>query len=80
MRPTIKDRQKPCPDTREAVTALIGHDPDALIHAEHDGEFIGSIVAGWDGWRCHLYRLAVRPGGPVTAGQVAMGYVLILML
>ncbi len=20
----------------------------------------GSVIAGWDGWRCHLYRLAVR--------------------
>jgi ribosomal protein S18 acetylase RimI-like enzyme len=49
------------PDTREAVTALIGRDPDAMILADHDGELIGSIVAGWDGWRCHLYRLAVRP-------------------
>ena len=19
------------------------------------------MVAGWDGWRCHLYRLAMRP-------------------
>jgi len=49
------------PDTREAVTALLGRDPDAVILAEHDGELIGSIIAGWDGWRCHLYRLAVRP-------------------
>jgi len=38
------------PDTREAV-----------ILAEQDGEVIGSVIAGWDGWRCHLYRLAVRP-------------------
>ena len=27
-----------------------------------DGEHIvGSVIAGWDGWRCHLYRLAVAP-------------------
>ncbi len=50
------------PDTREAVTALLDRDAGALILAEHDGEMIGSIIAGWDGWRCHLYRLAVRPG------------------
>jgi ribosomal protein S18 acetylase RimI-like enzyme len=50
------------PDTREAVAALLGRDADALILAEHDGELIGSIIAGWDGWRCHLYRLAVKPG------------------
>jgi ribosomal protein S18 acetylase RimI-like enzyme len=49
------------PDTAEAVTALLGHDPDAVILAEHNGELIGSVIAGWDGWRCHLYRLAVRP-------------------
>jgi ribosomal protein S18 acetylase RimI-like enzyme len=22
---------------------------------------VGSVVAGWDGWRSRLYRLAVRP-------------------
>jgi ribosomal protein S18 acetylase RimI-like enzyme len=49
------------PDTRHAVAALLARDPDALILAEHERELIGSIIAGWDGWRCHLYRLAVRP-------------------
>lgn len=48
-------------DTREAVAALFDRDPDAVIVAEHDGQVIGSVIAGWDGWRCHLYRLAVRP-------------------
>ena len=49
------------PDARAAVARLVSHDPDSVILAEHDGELIGSVVAGWDGWRCHLYRLAVRP-------------------
>jgi ribosomal protein S18 acetylase RimI-like enzyme len=49
------------PDTAEAVTALLGRDPEAVILAEHDGALIGSVIAGWDGWRYHLYRLAVRP-------------------
>src|SRR5580692_4374698 len=49
------------PDTREAVTALLARDPDAVIVAEHGDELVGSVIAGWDGWRCHLYRLAVRP-------------------
>jgi ribosomal protein S18 acetylase RimI-like enzyme len=48
-------------DTRQAVLALLSRDPEALIVAEHDGELIGSVIAGWDGWRYHLYRLAVRP-------------------
>jgi ribosomal protein S18 acetylase RimI-like enzyme len=50
------------PDTAEAVAALLGRDPQAVILADHDGVLIGSIIAGWDGWRYHLYRLAVRPG------------------
>ena len=48
-------------DTRTAVLALIERDPAALIVAEHDGALVGSVIAGWDGWRYHLYRLAVRP-------------------
>lgn len=48
-------------DTREAVASLLDRDPEAVIVAERDGELIGSVIAGWDGWRCHLYRLAVRP-------------------
>jgi ribosomal protein S18 acetylase RimI-like enzyme len=50
-------------DTRDAVLALLARDPDATIIAEagRDGELIGSVIAGWDGWRYHLYRLAVRP-------------------
>ena len=50
------------PDTRQAVLALLSRDPEAVILAEHDGMLIGSVIAGWDGWRYHLYRLAVRPG------------------
>jgi ribosomal protein S18 acetylase RimI-like enzyme len=48
-------------DTRDAVEALLRRDPAAVILAEHGGELAGSVIAGWDGWRAHLYRLAVRP-------------------
>jgi len=48
-------------DTRAAVLALLERDPEAVILAALDGELIGSVIAGWDGWRYHLYRLAVRP-------------------
>ena len=48
-------------DTAEAVEALVGRDPEALILAEVDGALAGSVIAGWDGWRYHLYRLAVHP-------------------
>lgn len=40
---------------------LVARDPEALILAERDGELVGTVIAGFDGWRCHLYRLAVHP-------------------
>ncbi|MFE0424991.1 GNAT family N-acetyltransferase [Streptomyces sp. NPDC058953] len=49
-------------DDTEGVTALITRDPEALILAETaDGTLVGSVIAGYDGWRCSLYRLAVLP-------------------
>ncbi|MEW2572189.1 GNAT family N-acetyltransferase [Streptomyces sp. NPDC047070] len=48
-------------DDRDGVERLVARDPEALILAERDGELVGTVVAGFDGWRCHLYRLAVDP-------------------
>ncbi|MET9432183.1 GNAT family N-acetyltransferase [Streptomyces sp. NPDC003036] len=48
-------------DDREGVERLVARDPDALLLAERDGELAGTVIAGFDGWRCHLYRLAVHP-------------------
>jgi ribosomal protein S18 acetylase RimI-like enzyme len=48
-------------DDAEGVAGLIARDPEALLLAERDGELVGTVIAGFDGWRCHLYRLAVRP-------------------
>jgi ribosomal protein S18 acetylase RimI-like enzyme len=47
------------PGTPDAMTVLLERDPGALIVAEHDGAVVGTLIVGWDGWRCHLYRLAV---------------------
>ncbi|MFJ9200250.1 GNAT family N-acetyltransferase [Streptomyces flaveolus] len=49
-------------DDRDGVERLVARDPDALILAECDGTLVGTVIAGFDGWRCHLYRLAVHPG------------------
>ncbi|MFG3153252.1 GNAT family N-acetyltransferase [Streptomyces sp. NPDC048219] len=49
-------------DDRDGVERLVARDPDALILAEHGGALVGTVIAGFDGWRCHLYRLAVHPG------------------
>ncbi|MFF3645138.1 GNAT family N-acetyltransferase [Streptomyces sp. NPDC002564] len=48
-------------DDRSGVERLVARDPDALLLAERDGELAGTVIAGFDGWRCHLYRLAVHP-------------------
>ncbi|MBS1891471.1 MAG: GNAT family N-acetyltransferase [Actinobacteria bacterium] len=46
-------------ESAEDVRGLLERDPDALIVAELDGEVVGTLIAGWDGWRATFYRLAV---------------------
>jgi len=41
------------------VNALFARDPDAILIAVRDGRIVGAVIAGWDGWRFHIYRLAV---------------------
>jgi ribosomal protein S18 acetylase RimI-like enzyme len=49
-------------ESADDVRWLLEYDPDALLLAEAEGEIVGSLVAGWDGWRGTFYRLAVDPG------------------
>ena len=49
-------------DDPDGVRVLIERDPEALLLAvDSDGRILGTVIAGFDGWRCHLYRLAVDP-------------------
>ncbi len=48
-------------DDPAGVARLIERDADAVLLAERDGALVGTVIAGFDGWRCHLYRLAVHP-------------------
>lgn len=48
-------------DRPDLVRQLLRRDPDAVIVAEAHGRIVATIVAGWDGWRGSLYRLAVDP-------------------
>ena len=56
-------------DTLNAVEGLYRRDPEALLLAVDPavdqggggGVIGGTVIAGWDGWRGHLYRLAVAP-------------------
>jgi ribosomal protein S18 acetylase RimI-like enzyme len=51
------------PDRPEDVERLVGDgSPAALLVAEREGEIVGALIAGWDGWRGNMYRLAVREG------------------
>lgn len=47
-------------DRLDDVERLIEDSPAALLVAERDGEIVGVLIAGWDGWRGNMYRLAVR--------------------
>jgi ribosomal protein S18 acetylase RimI-like enzyme len=47
-------------DDADGVGALLEHDPGALLVAESSsGEIVGTVIAGWDGWRGSIYRIVV---------------------
>lgn len=48
-------------DDPQGVRTLIERDPGALLLAVDGARIVGTVIAGFDGWRCHLYRLAVSP-------------------
>ena len=48
-------------DTPEDLARLLRHDPDALLVALLDDRIVGTAIAGWDGWRGSIWRLAVLP-------------------
>jgi ribosomal protein S18 acetylase RimI-like enzyme len=53
-------------DDPASLRRLLDTSEDALLVAETTdlgagGRLVGTIVAGWDGWRGNLYRLAVLP-------------------
>jgi ribosomal protein S18 acetylase RimI-like enzyme len=48
-------------DDPVSLERLLETSADALLVAEADGRIVGTIIAGWDGWRANFYRLAVLP-------------------
>jgi ribosomal protein S18 acetylase RimI-like enzyme len=56
-----RSRAAQTPDDPGVVQQLLDRDPGALLVADSDGEVIGVLIAGWDGWRGNVYRLAVLP-------------------
>jgi ribosomal protein S18 acetylase RimI-like enzyme len=48
-------------DGADGVAALLARDPGALLIAPSSGRIVGTVIAGWDGWRGSIYRIAVAP-------------------
>jgi ribosomal protein S18 acetylase RimI-like enzyme len=48
-------------DDVDGLRALLARDPEALLCCETEGRVVGTLIAGWDGWRGNMYRLAVAP-------------------
>ncbi|HWD53945.1 MAG TPA: GNAT family N-acetyltransferase [Acidimicrobiales bacterium] len=48
-------------DDADGVAALLARDPGALLIAPSSGRIVGTVIAGWDGWRGSIYRIAVAP-------------------
>ena len=48
-------------DNLGSLQQLVAFDPGALLVAEAGDALVGSVIAGWDGWRGSIYRLAVAP-------------------
>ena len=46
-------------DDEASVLAVLDRDRESLLVAEQDGRVVGTLVAGWDGWRGSMYRLVV---------------------
>jgi len=48
-------------DTLADLERIVREHPHTLLVAEEDGRLVGTVIAGWDGWRGGIYRLAVLP-------------------
>jgi ribosomal protein S18 acetylase RimI-like enzyme len=48
-------------DTEEDLERALRNVALACFVAEADGVVLGSVIAGFDGWRGNIYRLAVHP-------------------
>src|SRR5262245_46815335 len=58
---TVATAEPSSTDDADGIAGLLERSPGALIVAVDDGTIVGTVIAGWDGWRGALYRLAVAP-------------------
>jgi len=55
-----EDSGRPADDA-DQLRRAINRDPQALELALDGDAIVGTLLSGFDGWRCALYRLAVDP-------------------
>ena len=48
-------------DNETVIESLISSNPGSLFVADVKGKIVGAVIAGYDGWRGNIYRLAVDP-------------------
>ncbi len=49
-------------DTLDELRRTIDEgDAIVLVATDANGDIVGSVIGGWDGWRGNVYRLAVAP-------------------
>src|SRR5438093_3171698 len=48
-------------DAADALRRRLERDRDLFLLAWDRGRLVGTLIGGWDGWRGHMYRLAVDP-------------------
>jgi ribosomal protein S18 acetylase RimI-like enzyme len=48
-------------DEKTMLRVRLGKDRDLFLVACHGSRIVGSLIAGWDGWRGSMARLAVDP-------------------
>ena len=49
-------------DDPGALRRRLRRDRKLFLLAWDRGRLVGTLIGGWDGWRGHMYRLAVDPG------------------
>ena len=54
------DRHTGLPDRLEYLEIFHAFAPDLLLVAEGDGEIVGTVIGGWDGWRAQIARLSTH--------------------
>jgi hypothetical protein len=52
------------PDRAEDLVRPVAEQPGSLLVAEAQEQLVGTVVAGWDGWRGNMYLAGGRSARP----------------